>query len=253
MVLKLFPDPNNLDPGSVTLSDMANLATFSTIGNETGTSSTPTAVSMNQIPGFATTATAAGTTTLTNLSKFVQAFTGSTTQTVVLPVVTTLKQTGWQYFIINDSSGILTVNSSGGNLVQSIAGGQRVLITCSLLTGTTAASWTSTYIANGIPQNSQSAAYTTVLADANKHLLHPTADNNPRTFTIDSNANVAYPIGTTITFVNQINTMTIAITSDTLTWAADNTTGSRTLAAGGMATALKIASTVWIINGAQLT
>lgn len=105
----------------------------------------------------------------------------------------------------------------------------------------------------GVPQNSQSAAYTTVLADANKHILHPTADNNARTFTIDSNANVAYAVGTAITFVNQINTLTIALASDTLTWAKDNSTGSRTLAAGGMATALKIASTVWIINGVQLT
>ena len=36
-----------------------------------------------------------------------------------------------------------------------------------------------------IPQNSKSAAYTTVLTDAGKHLLHPTADNDARTFTID--------------------------------------------------------------------
>lgn len=67
-----------------------------------------------------------------------------------------------------------------------------------------------------IPQNSQSAAYTTVLADSGKHILHPIADNNARTFTIDSNANVAYPIGTAITFINLINTVTIAITSDTM-------------------------------------
>lgn len=104
-----------------------------------------------------------------------------------------------------------------------------------------------------IPQNSQSAAYTTVLADAGKHILHPTADNNARTFTIDSNANVAYPVGTTLTFINQINTVTIAITSDTLTLAGAGTTGSRTLAANGIATAVKIATTSWIINGTGLT
>lgn len=103
-----------------------------------------------------------------------------------------------------------------------------------------------------IPQNSKSAAYTTLLSDANKHLLHPTSDNNPRTFTIDSNANVAYPIGTTITFVNQINTLTIAITSDTMTLAELGSTGSRTLVANGIATALKIASTSWIISGVGL-
>lgn len=108
-------------------------------------------------------------------------------------------------------------------------------------------------VASSIPQNSQSTAYTTVLGDAGKHILHPTADNNARTFTIDSNANVAYPIGTAITFVNQINTVTIAITSDTLTLAGAGTTGSRTLAANGMATALKIGTTDWIINGTGLT
>lgn len=105
----------------------------------------------------------------------------------------------------------------------------------------------------GIPQNSQSAAYTTVMADNGKHILHPTADNNARTFTIDSNANVAYPIGACITFINQINTVTIAITSDTLVLAGAGTTGSRTLAANGVATATKIASTTWVINGTGLT
>jgi hypothetical protein len=106
---------------------------------------------------------------------------------------------------------------------------------------------------SGIPQNSQSTAYTTVLADANKHILHPTADNNARTYTIDSNANVAYPVGTTLTFINQINTVTIAITSDTLVLAGAGSTGSRTLAANGLATAIKIASTTWIISGSGLT
>jgi hypothetical protein len=104
-----------------------------------------------------------------------------------------------------------------------------------------------------IPQNSQSAAYTLVLGDAQKHILHPTADNNARTFTIPANASVAYPIGTALTFVNQINTVTIAITTDTLTFAGSGATGSRTLAASGIATALKVTATSWIISGTGLT
>jgi len=110
-----------------------------------------------------------------------------------------------------------------------------------------------TWLSMDVSQNSQSAAYTTVLADSGKHILHPTADNNARTFTIDSNANVAYPIGTTITFINQINTVTIAITSDTLQLAGTATTGSRTLAAGGMAVAIKVTATLWFISGQGLT
>lgn len=109
--------------------------------------------------------------------------------------------------------------------------------------------------APGVPQNSKSAAYTTVLADANGHILHPAADTTARTFTIDSNANVAYAIGTTLTFVNQNagGVLTIAITTDTMRLAGAGTTGSRTLAANGIATALKITATEWIINGTGLT
>ena len=106
-----------------------------------------------------------------------------------------------------------------------------------------------------LPQNSKSAAYTTVLSDQGKHLLHPAADTTARTFTIDSNANVPYAIGTALTFVNQnaAGTLTIAITSDTMRLAGAGTTGSRTLAANGIATALKITSTEWIISGTGLT
>lgn len=103
-------------------------------------------ISANNVAGaFATTATAAETTTLTVASAENQEFTGVTTQTVVLPVVTTLPQTGFSYFIINNSTGALTVNSSGANLVQTIPAGGRALITCILLTGTSAASWASTF------------------------------------------------------------------------------------------------------------
>ncbi len=104
-----------------------------------------------------------------------------------------------------------------------------------------------------IALNSQSGAYTTVLSDANNGVLHPTADNNPRTFTIDSNANVPYPVGTTLSFVNQINTLSIAITSDTLTLSSAGSTGTRSLAANGIATAIKVSATGWLISGTGLT
>ena len=106
-----------------------------------------------------------------------------------------------------------------------------------------------------IPANSQSAAYTLVLADAGKHIFHPAADTTARTFTIPANASVAYTIGTAITIINQnsAGVVTIAITSDTMRLAGAGTAGSRTLAANGVATAIKITSTEWIINGAGLT
>lgn len=106
-----------------------------------------------------------------------------------------------------------------------------------------------------IPQNSQSAAYTCVLADANKHLYHPSADTTARTWTIPANSSVAYPVGTTLTFVNDSSAgvITIAITTDTLVLAGAGTTGSRSLAANGVATAIKMTSTRWQINGTGLT
>lgn len=105
-----------------------------------------------------------------------------------------------------------------------------------------------------IPQNSQSAAYTTVLADAGKHIYHPTGDANARTFTIAANASVAYPIGTCITFINETSqAVTIAINTDTLVLAGTGSTGSRTLAQYGVATATKVTSTRWYINGTGLT
>jgi hypothetical protein len=105
----------------------------------------------------------------------------------------------------------------------------------------------------GVPINSQSAAYPIVASDAGKTILHPSTDNDARTFTIPANSSVAFPVGTTITFINMINTVTITITTDTLYLAGTGTTGSRTLAAFGMATAVKIDSTSWIISGSGLS
>jgi len=104
-----------------------------------------------------------------------------------------------------------------------------------------------------LTQNSQSAAYTTVLGDAGKQIYHPGADTTARTWTIDSNANVAYLIGTCLTFINDTSAgvLTIAITSDTMILAGAGTTGSRTLAASNIATACKMTSTRWIISGSS--
>lgn len=106
-----------------------------------------------------------------------------------------------------------------------------------------------------VPQNSQSAAYTLVLADAGKHLLHPSADTTARTFTIPANASVAFPVGSVVTFVNQdsAGALSIAITSDTMRLAGSGATGTRTLGANGVATALKLTATEWIISGVGLT
>lgn len=102
----------------------------------------------------------------------------------------------------------------------------------------------------GLPQNAQAGSYTCVLADAGKHI----SCSNGFTYTIPANASVAYPIGTALTFVNATGAAaTIAITTDTLTLAGSGSTGSRTIGAWGMATALKVGSTSWLISGTGLS
>lgn len=94
--------------------------------------------------GFTTTATAAGTTTLTVDSNYLQFFTGTTTQTVVLPDVTTLSL-GRQWYITNNSTGAVTINTSGGNTLGVMAANTRVLLTVIALTGTDTTSWSYWY------------------------------------------------------------------------------------------------------------
>lgn len=90
--------------------------------------------------GYTTTATAGGTTTLTASSGYQQYFTGASTQTVVMPVTSTLSL-GRSWRIVNNSTGPLTINSSGGNTILFVYPDSEAIITCILLTGTTAASW----------------------------------------------------------------------------------------------------------------
>lgn len=104
------------------------------------------------------------------------------------------------------------------------------------------------------PANSQSAAYTLVADDAGEMILHPASDASARTFTIPANASVAFEVGTVVTFVNMsAGVVTIAITSDTLRQAGTGSTGSRSLAQYGIATAIKVGTTEWLISGNGLT
>jgi hypothetical protein len=103
----------------------------------------------------------------------------------------------------------------------------------------------------GAPVNTQNGTYTTLMTDCGKAIYH--TSGSAHTWTIDSNANVAYPIGTILTFINENagGVVTLAITSDTLRWGSS--TGSRSLAANGTASAIKVASTTWRLTGDGIT
>lgn len=103
----------------------------------------------------------------------------------------------------------------------------------------------------GLTQRSVSTNTTTTALDANGSIAN--TDTSPHVFSIDSNANVPYLAGTTLTFASGVTTLTIGIVSDSLTLAGTSTTGTRTLAANSIATAYKFGTTSWIISGAGLT
>jgi len=107
----------------------------------------------------------------------------------------------------------------------------------------------------GIPQSATAAVSnntTLVIGDAGKHIY---VNTSGQTITIPANASVAYPIGTAITFVAgpSASSVIIAIATDTMYLVGAGTSGSRTLAAYGSATAMKVSATVWFIAGTGLT
>ena len=105
-----------------------------------GTGQTSATAAFGALVGYTTTVTSGTPVVLTNTSTYNQFFTGSTAQTITLPVTSTLA-TGWTFHIINNSTGNLTVNSSGGNLVSTVLPGTSLQVVCILTSGTTAASW----------------------------------------------------------------------------------------------------------------
>lgn len=108
--------------------------------------------------GYTTTATSAGTLTLTATSTHLQYFTGTTTHTLVLPVTSTLAL-GQTYVVRNDSTGAVTVQSSGLNTIATIPGGMSARITCILTSGTTAASWSAEFTGSNTVTGTGSNVY----------------------------------------------------------------------------------------------
>jgi hypothetical protein len=101
----------------------------------------------------------------------------------------------------------------------------------------------------GMPVNAQTGtSYTTALSDQGG-IIYSTGGG---TITIPANSSVPFPVGTVLSFFVSVST-SIAITTDTMYLAGSGSTGTRTLAAWGVASAIKVASTTWVINGNGLT
>lgn len=151
--------------------------------------------------------------------------------------------------------GTFTVDAQGR---LTLAGNTSIQIQAAQVIGTVADGTTSTAASGvgymGMPQNVQLQAgnYSLVAGDAGKHIYAPASGN---TLNIPANSSVAFPIGTTIVVIAGFSTGTIliSISTDTLRMSGTGATGTRTLAAYGMATLVKVASTTWFISGTGLT
>jgi hypothetical protein len=103
----------------------------------------------------------------------------------------------------------------------------------------------------GIPQSATSTTATLDISDAGKHIYVKIAG---QTITIPDVGVVPYPIGTAITFIAGALATTVTIANnDTMYLVGTGTSGSRTLAAYGTATAIKVANATWFIDGTGLT
>jgi hypothetical protein len=149
---------------------------------------------------------------------------------------------GLSFFTLTNSN---ADNQSPTTRMQLLASGE-VILTDVGPTSTLAAGY------RGAPRNRQDGSYTLVLSDAGKSIV--CYGSGSFTYTIPSNASVAFPIGTTITiWVASAATLTIAITSDQMYLAPGGATGSRTLAPYGWCTIMKVDTTNWVISGAGLS
>jgi hypothetical protein len=210
----------NISAPAWTTSGIRHISVASTLTDTTSTGTVANAYT-NTIGG--NTIAASNATTFTNYgTMYINVPTAGTNVTITNP-----------YSII--TAGNILVGSTGTNTVTGVA------------STATASSTASSLGYLGMPVNSQSGAtYAVVVGDIGKVIY----------FSVTCTATIpaSLPIGSSIAFVAGVGaTITIAQASDSMYLGGTGTTGSRTLAAYGMATAIKMASTVWFINGTGLT
>lgn len=274
-----------------TTGNAANVTGTVAIANG-GTGKTTATAALAALMGFTTTATAAGTTTLTNTSSSYQIFTGTTTQTVVLPVTSTLA-TGWEFRLINNSTGTISVQSSGGAAVITLLSGTGTVCTCIGTALTTAADWEAGFTEfststgsgavvlaasptlSGTPlavtateKTATTQIATTAFVDRLRSLGAPTTAATGGTAVIGDRGALLSQTSGSVTVPASIfaarDVLTIfnnSTTAQTITqgagltmyFAGTATTGNRTLAQRGLATIVFISATVAVISGGGLT
>lgn len=104
-----------------------------------------------------------------------------------------------------------------------------------------------------MPYASVNGDHTFNLLDPGR-ILRKASGGAGETWTIDSNANLPYRVGTRLRGINQGGgTLSLAITSDTMQLAGGVLVGTRTIADGGWFEAEKLTSTTWMLRGFGIT
>ena len=175
------------------------------------------------------TATAAGTTTLINTSTQIQVFTGSTTQTVVLPNATTYTKPGAKFEFYNNSTGIVTLqyqDTTSFTPNPTVAPGSYAVIKMSA-NGTNNGTWVAQTASTSIPFTSvtgtATVAQTTIATQAISGSSINWSTGSVFTKTLGAN--------TTFTFTGAVSGQTIVVrltntaSNFTVTWPAVRWTG----------------------------
>jgi len=196
--------------------------------------------------GYTSTPTAAGITTLTSSSTANQFFTGTQTQTVKLPSTATLTL-GQEFIITNNSTGVVTVQTSAAGAITTIPGGSQA-------TFTVASTASQTWIAEFTGNNTVTGTGAVVLANS-PTLVTPTLGaatatsingltissttgtltvangktltaSNTLTFTGTDSSSVAFGTGGTVTYTSNKLSVFSATTSAELAGVISDETGT---------------------------
>jgi hypothetical protein len=204
---------------------------------------------MASLMGYTSTATAAGFTSLDNTSSYYQQFTGTSTQTVVLPNTATLTQ-GWTYHIVNNSTANVTANTfANAATLMTIPANTTAMVTCINTASNTATGWEigltdfGTYTGTGsVVMNTSPTLTTPALGVATGTSINVTGQ------LISTNAGAPLAVSNATVVANLASTYAIrgAIVGNTAPTVANTSNMARIFVSNTTPTGTLVAGDIWI-------